>query len=56
MDKFYYNNNIVDSTKQYKYLGIVFTSNGVLKTGSNQLTGRAKKAFSYIIICQEETS
>ena len=43
MHKFYYNNNIIVSTKQYKYLGVVFTSNGLLKTGSTQLTERAKQ-------------
>ena len=49
MQKFYFNNNIIDSTKQYKYLGVVFTSNGLLKTGSTQLTERAKKAYYFLI-------
>lgn len=42
---FYYKYTIVPITYQYKYLGLVFTSNGKLKFASEQLSERAKKAY-----------
>ena len=42
---FYYMHNIVPIVDQYKYLGLVFTSNGNLLFASEQLSERAKKAY-----------
>ena len=42
---FYYMHNIVPIVDQYKYLGLVFTSNRNLLFASEQLSERAKMAY-----------
>ena len=42
---FYYNHSIIHPTHEYKYLGIIFTSNGKLKYAAEQLADRARKAY-----------
>ena len=42
---FYYNHNIIEIVNQYKYLGLVFRSDGKLKFSAEQLSERARKAY-----------
>ena len=42
---FYYNHFLVTQTYEYKYLGIIFTYNGILRQAAEQLADRARKAY-----------
>ena len=42
---FYYNHNTIEIVNQYKYLGLVFRSDGKLKFSAEQLSERARKAY-----------
>ena len=43
--KFYYKNNTIENTREYKYLGFTFTCSGSDNVGINILLNRAKKAW-----------
>ena len=43
--RFYYNHQMIEFTNEYKYLGVVFTSNGKMKFAAKQLPERARKAY-----------
>jgi hypothetical protein len=45
---FYHNHLIIHLTHEYKYLGIIFTSNGKLKYAAEQFADRARKAYCAI--------
>ena len=48
--KFYYNNQIVENVKEFKYLGVVFSRTGPFsKTKKNHLCEQAQKAMYRII-------
>ena len=42
---FYYKHDRLEITNEYKYLGLIFKSNGLLKYASEHLSARAKKAY-----------
>ena len=42
---FYFGDQKVESTRQYKYLGFVITPSGEISTGLKDLKDRATKAF-----------
>ena len=42
---FHYNHFLVTQTYEYKYLGIIFTYNGILRQAAEQLADRARKAY-----------
>ena len=43
--QFYFDINQIDIVKEYKYLGLIFSSNGKLTKASENLSEKAKKAF-----------
>ena len=43
--KFYYNNKLIQNTKEYKYLGFTFSCSGLDNAGIQTLLNQAKKAW-----------
>ena len=43
--RFYFGRDIVEITYEYKYLGLIFTSNGSLRQASANLEDKARKAY-----------
>ena len=53
--KFYFNNNIIENVKEYKYLGFTFTCSGLDNKGKCNLLKQAKKAWYAIKHCLQKS-